>query len=171
MHKIYEYCPKCQKPMVTKKIEVCERQVCSSSNCVFIFWNSPVPVVGGLIETDKGMILAKNNAWVGNIYSIITGFINPNESPIDAIKRECKEELGLTASNTDLVGIYPFEPENQIILVYHVKAYGDILINEELHSVKIFSRQELKDLPFGQEKLDGWPFGCGWAITDWLASK
>ena len=145
--------------------------MCSLPKCEFVFWNSPVTVVAGIIETDKGIVLAKNNAWTEDIYSLITGFINPNESPIDAIKRECKEELGLTVSTTELVGIYPFEQRNQIILVYHVQAYGVILTNEELHSAKIFSRDELRNWPFGQDKLDGWPFGSGWAITDWLKSK
>ncbi len=67
-----------------------------------------------------------------------------------------------------LVGVYPFPEKNQIVIVYHVKATGDIRVNEELHSVKLFSKEELKDWPFGQEKLQGWPFGCGWAIRDWL---
>lgn len=171
MQEIYQYCPVCQSPMISKIVDHCDRLVCSSPKCEFIFWNSPVPVVAGIIETDKGIVLAKNNAWTGDIYSLITGFINPNESPIEAIKRECKEELNLTALDVGLVGIYPFEQRNQIILVYHVQAEGDIFINNELHSFKIFSRQELRNWPFDQDKLDGWPFGCGWAIKDWLNSK
>jgi NAD+ diphosphatase len=168
MQEIYQYCPVCQSAMISKIVDHCDRLVCSSPKCEFIFWNSPVPVVAGIIETDKGIVLAKNNAWTGDVYSLIAGFINPNESPIDAMKRECKEELNLTALAIDLVGIYPFEQRNQIILVYHVQAEGDIFINDELHSFKTFSRQELRSWPFGQDKLDGWPFGCGWAIKDLL---
>lgn len=82
--------------------------------------------------------------------TFITGFINPNESPISAVKREYMEELGLAASNANLVGIYPFEERNQVIMVYHVEANGDIALNDELHSFKLFSRQELQKWPFGQ---------------------
>ena len=48
------------------------------------------------------------------------------------------EELGLAASSANLVGIYPFEKRNQIIMVYHVEAHGDIALNDELRSFKLF---------------------------------
>ena len=94
--------------------------------------------IASLIETDQGVVLAKNSTWKDDVYSIITGFIDPNESPISAIKRECMEELGLAASSANLVGIYPFEKRNQIIMVYHVEAHGDIALNDELRSFKLF---------------------------------
>jgi ADP-ribose pyrophosphatase YjhB (NUDIX family) len=167
----YKYCPRCKHVVISKLIDGFNRLACTFSECDFVFWNSPTPVVAGIIETEQGVVLAKNSAWKDDVYSIITGFINLNESPISAIKRECMEELGLAASNANLVGIYPFGERNQIIMVYHVEARGDIALNDELHSFKLFSRQELQKWPFGQEKLDGWPFGCGWAIRDWLEQK
>lgn len=166
----YKFCPKCAESITVKVVQGQERHVCSSNICDFIHWNNPIPVVGGIIETEKGIVLAKNSLWSDDVYSIITGFIEFKESPVDAIIRECYEELGLMVSSVSLVGNYPFVSQNQIILVYHLVASGEIVMSKELDSVKLFSKKELEEWPFGQEKLNGWPFGCGWAIRDWLAT-
>ncbi len=82
------YCPVCKSHLTNKIIDGCNRRRCSSDSCGYIFWNNPIPVVGGIIETEDGIVLARNRGWKENIYSIITGFIEPQESPMDAISRE-----------------------------------------------------------------------------------
>lgn len=164
-----KYCLNCASPLILKELNQQKRLACSDNQCNFVLWNNPIPVVGGIIETEKGVILSHNKLWPEDVYSIITGFLETQESPQEAILRELKEELGLTGSSPELIGVYPFTERNQIILVYHIKAEGEIVLNDELDSIKIFTKEELKKWPFGQEKLDGWPFGCGWAIRDWLS--
>lgn len=78
----YKYCSMCKHLVISKLIDGSSRLACSSSECGFVFWNSPTPVVAGIIETEQGVVLAKNSAWEDYVYSVITGFINPNESPI-----------------------------------------------------------------------------------------
>ena len=169
MHEVSQkYCLNCATPLKIKTINQQEYLACSNHPCDFVLWNNPIPVVGGIIETEKGIVLSHNKLWADDIYSIITGFLEYQEPPEDAILREIKEELGLIGMSPKLIGVYPFKERNQIILVYHVKAEGEIVLNDELDSIKIVTKEELKAWPFGQEKLSGWPFGCGWAIRDWL---
>ncbi len=166
-----KYCLQCSFPLSMKQIENQKRLACSNNNCDFILWNNPVPVVGGIIETESGILLARNKFWPLGIYSIITGFLEFQECPEEAILRETNEELGLTGTNPILVGAYPYTEKNQIVLVYHVKANGKIVLNDEIAEIKVLTKDELGKWPFGQEKLPGWPFGCGWAIRDWLNSE
>ena len=151
-----------------KKIDGKERLGCSDNKCDFVFWDNPIPVIGGIVEIPEGVVLCHNKLWPLGIYSLISGFLESGESPETGIIREIAEELDLKASCPTLVGIYPFFERNQIILVYHVKAEGKIRLNDEIDSIRQYTLEELKDYPFGQEKLKGWPFGAGWAIRDWL---
>ncbi len=162
------FCLKCGTSLIHKTISERKHLTCSSDSCDFVLWNNPIPVVGGIVETSKGVILANNKSWPPNIFSIITGFIESHESPENAILREVKEELNLIGGSPRLIDVYPFNECNQIIIVYHLEATGDVMLNEELNAFKYFTRNELQGWPFGQEKLKGWPFGSGWAIRDWL---
>lgn len=166
-----KYCLICASLLVTKWQESKERLCCSDLSCKFVLWNNPIPVVGGIIETEEGVVLCHNRLWPTEVYSLITGFVDTNESPTDAILRELKEELGLVGFTPSLVGIYPYTEQNQIIIVYHIKAEGQIILSEEIDAVKLYTKEQLNDWPFGQENLPGWPFGCGWAIGDWLKGK
>lgn len=166
-----KFCINCGSILRKKRIDEREFLACSIDSCNFVLWNNPIPIVGGIVETDEGVILAHNKAWPENIFSIVTGFLASYESPKTAIVREVKEELNLISTSTTLIDVYPYEENNQIIIVYHVYATGNIILNEELDSYKIYAKEELKNWPFGQDKLKGWPFGCGWAIRDWLNNK
>lgn len=166
-----KYCPVCSRMLIERSIEDKQRLCCLDDQCGFVFWNNPIPVVAGIVEISEGIILCHNKLWPSGIYSIISGFLEPGESPEEGIVREVEEELGLQASDPSFVGVYPFLERNQIILVYHVKAEGNFKLNEEIDSIRQYTREELKGWPFGQEKLEGWPFGAGWAIRDWLQQQ
>ena len=163
-----KFCPYCGATLVLKEIEDRERECCPQSGCRFVHWNSPVPVVAGIIETEHGVVLAHNKAWPPGIYSMIAGYLEAGESPEDAIIRETWEELGLTAREPNLVGTYTYPNKNQLILAYHLFAEGEIVLNEELDDYKLMTKKTLAGWPFGQDALPGWPFGAGTAITDWL---
>ncbi len=138
-----KYCPNCKSNLEVKIIDGKKRLNCSGNSCNFIYWNNPIPVVGILVETDKGIVLAHNVLTPKNIFSIITGFLESDEHPEDAAIRETKEEFGLDATETDFLGMFPFSAANQILMAYHIKAKGNIELNEELDEVKIIQRSEL----------------------------
>ena len=89
---------------------------------------------------------------------VITGFLEKGETPENGVLREVTEELGLIGTSAELIGIYTFEQMNQVIIAYHVKAEGDIVLGEELLEIKMVEKSRLK----------GWSFGTGLAVTDWV---
>ena len=120
-----------------------------------------MPVVAGLVERDGLIVLARNHAWPEKMFGLVTGFMERDETPEEGVAREVKEELGLIARSASLIGIYPFQRKNELILAYHVVAEGEIALNEEL--------AEFRLIP--PEKLRPWDFGTGLAIRDWLARR
>ena len=80
----------------------------------------------------------------------------------DSFIREVNEELGLRAVQPPhFIGHYPFERMNQLIIAYHVKAEGEVVLNEEL--------AEWRYVPFDRAKY--WPAATGLALRDWLRSQ
>lgn len=155
------FCPQCASPLVRGEAHGRERLICSNA-CGYIFFDNPLPVVGGIVEYDNDtVILIQNNGWPADWFGIVTGFLEKGEEPADAILREISEEIGLTdARIVEFLGVYPFYRRNEIIFTYHVRASGEIIMDEtELQAVKIVPIADIKP----------WPFGTGPAVRDWQA--
>jgi len=138
-----KYCAKCGNTLNRKIIDQKERLCCDDQSCGYIYWNNPIPVVAALVETEKGIVLAHNKLAPEGLFSFITGYLEADESPEYASARETKEELGLDAVESSLIGIFPFQKFNQIIIAYHIIATGQIQLNEELDECIIVQRTDL----------------------------
>ena len=106
-------------------------------------------------------MLARNRSWPEHMYGLVTGFLERGESPQQGVAREVKEELDLNALATNLVGVYPFERKNELIIAYHVEAAGVIRLNEELVDYRAIAPARLRP----------WKFGTGLALADWLRAR
>ncbi len=155
------YCPQCATELQERLVDDSIKPACPDHGCGFVFWNNPTPVVAMIVERPDGVVLAHNAQWEHRFFSIITGFLEAGEDPRDCAIRETAEELGLTAQSAQLIGVYSFARQNQVIIAYHIEADGDITLNEELDEYKIVPVSELR----------GWDMGTGLAINDWLATR
>ena len=153
-----KFCPQCGNGLVIAEVEGKSRKKCSFESCNYVFWNNPTPVVGAITELNGDIVLVRNKKWPEKIFGLVTGFLEKGESPEDGVLREVREELGLEAKIVDFVGYYDFFQMNQLLLVFHVRAEGKIVMGEELAEIK----------PVRPEKLRPWRFGTGYAVADWL---
>ncbi|RVU46395.1 NUDIX hydrolase [Rubrivivax rivuli] len=132
--------------------------------CGWTHWNNPTPVLAAIVEcTDREgrVLLARNAAWSGRMFALITGFMEAGETPEAGIAREVLEETALRVTQTRLVGVYDFQRMNQIIIAYHVQAEGEISLSPELAEYKLFAPQDLRC----------WRAGTGYALADWLRGR
>jgi NADH pyrophosphatase NudC (nudix superfamily) len=161
-----KFCPDCATPLAS--IELAEdggpksRLRCPA--CGWTHWNNPTPVLAAIIEMadrDGQVLLARNAAWPGRMFALITGFMEAGETPQEGIAREIKEETNLDAGALNLVGVYDFQRMNQVIIAYHVVARGEIVLSPELAEYKLMEPAQIKC----------WPAGTGRAVADWLVSR
>ena len=157
----YRYCPQCGGELVLREAGGLERPTCLAEGCGLVLWDNPVPVVAALVELEGRIVLARNVAWPENAFGLVTGFLERDETPAQAVAREVAEELGLTATAVSLIGLYPFTQKNQLLIAYHVVAQGRIVLNEELAEVRLIEPGRLK----------AWDFGTGFAVADWLLAR
>jgi len=139
-----------------------ERLRCAA--CGWTHWNNPTPVLAAIVECsdrEGRVLLARNAAWTHRTFALITGFMEAGESPEDGIRREVKEETALDVSALALVGVYEFLRMNQVIIVYHALASGEVTLSPELAEYKLFAPQDIRC----------WPAGTGYGLADWLRGR
>ena len=143
-----KYCSRCGSKLTTKYIDGSNRYVCSSEECSYVYWNNPIPVVAALVSCNDRYVIARNSAWPKGIFSVVTGYLEMNEGPEEAVIREVSEELGIKGSIKRHIGNYLFKEKNQVILCYEVVASGKIKTNHELAEIKELSPAELSEYDF-----------------------
>jgi NADH pyrophosphatase NudC (nudix superfamily) len=132
--------------------------------CAWTHWNNPTPVLAAIIEcTDRDgqVLLARNAAWPGRMFALITGFMEAGETPEEGIAREIREETSLQVEQLSLVTVSDFQRMNQLIVTYHAKAHGEIRLSPELAEYKLFALPDLRC----------WRAGTGLALAQWLRSR
>jgi NADH pyrophosphatase NudC (nudix superfamily) len=162
----YKFCPQCASGLAP--LEAAEdggpktRLRCPA--CGFTHWNNPTPVLAAIIECsdrDGRVLLARNAAWPGRMFALITGFMEAGETPEDGIRREVAEETALEVHALELVGVYDFQRMNQVIIAYHAQARGEVRLSPELAEYKLFALDDIRC----------WRAGTGMALAKWLRSR
>lgn len=161
MNAHYQFCPRCAHPLGDRHEGGFQRRACGNAGCGFVYWNNPTPVVAAVVEHEGQVLLARNVAWPAEVYALITGFLEFNEIPEEAVQREVQEELGLRPLGAHFIGHYTFERMNQLIIAYHVPAEGTVRLNEEL--------ADWKHVPLAEASY--WPAATGLALRDWLRTR
>ena len=159
----YRYCPSCATPlaMIVQQEDSGPRERLRCPACDYTHWNNPVPVLAAIIEYRGQVLLARNAAWPGKMFALITGFMEAGETPRDGITREIKEETSLDVTALDLVGVYDFQRMNQVIIAFHTVCTGEVKLSPELIDYRLYDLPELKC----------WPAGTGYALADWLRTR
>jgi NADH pyrophosphatase NudC (nudix superfamily) len=162
----FRFCPACATPLqwLVRDEDGGPKQRLRCPECDWTHWNNPTPVLAAVIEmADQGgqILLARNAAWTGRLFALITGFMEAGETPRDGIAREVLEETSVQVDAVDLIGVYDFQRMNQVIIAYHVLACGPISLSPELAEYRLFA----------PEAVRCWPAGTGYALADWLRSR
>ncbi len=132
--------------------------------CGWTHWNNPTPVLAAVIECadrEGRLLLARNAAWPGRMFALITGFMEAGETPEEGIAREVAEETSLEVLELKLIGVYDFQRMNQLIVAYHALARGEVRLSPELAEYRLFEPQAVRC----------WRAGTGYALADWLRSR
>jgi len=120
---------------------------------------SPATLI--LIHDGPRLLLAQKPGW-GTRYSILAGFVEPNESLEDCVRRETREEAGLEITDLAYAGSQPWPYPHQLMVGFTARyAGGEIVIDEaELERAAWFDVGSLPDLPppvsLSRQMIDAW---------------
>ena len=159
----FRFCPQCATSLewISQAEDGGDKLRLRCMACDWTHWNNPTPVLAAIIEYRGQVLLARNAAWSGRMFALITGFMEAGETPEDGIAREIKEETNLDVLSLDLVGVADFQRMNQVIITYHAVAEGEISLSPELVEYKLLDPQDVMC----------WPAGTGRALAQWLRAR
>ncbi len=108
-----KYCPQCAGPLKERRPpdEQLPQLVCT--RCGHVLWQNPKPTASGLITRQQNrqgpvevLLVRRARPPREGCWDCPGGFVDPDEHPEDALRREIREELGVQATIGPLVGIY-----------------------------------------------------------------
>ena len=146
--------------------------------CGFIFYDNPVLASCAVVIRGRRVLLARRaNPPCAGLWDLPGGFLEAGETPEDALRRELREELGVTVRRARLAG---FEPDRYgpggfptLTAVYRVDlAPGPMRCADDVSEVRWFPVTEIPfravafasmrralraSLPPNNRKSSSWP--------------
>lgn len=150
--KPFRFCPACGSDLAEPDPEGgahCER-------CGRAWYRNMAPTVGAAIVRDgKALATIRARDPEKGRHDVPGGFLGPDEHPLDGLKREVREELGIEieASIGDIVQIVPhrYGPEGDVVMSIGMKARwvsGEIVCADDVAEVRWLGRDELDQVDF-----------------------
>jgi NAD+ diphosphatase len=98
----WKYCPRCRSGLQgdEKRVE-CPR-------CGFVAYANPVPTATAVCVDDEGRVLLGRRALEPDkgLWDLPGGFVDEDEHPLDALRRELREETGLEVEPLEFLGVW-----------------------------------------------------------------
>jgi len=157
------FCVNCGRPLELREIEGRQVEACPFDD--FVLWRDPKVVTIVVVESGDGVWLGRRGIDPGyGLWCLPGGFVNDDEHPADAARRECLEEIGAPIEISELLGVYHIqkaEAASMIGIAYraHLKDAEQPQPGDEMLEVALFPRDALPDLAFSSHRD---------VVRDWL---
>ena len=141
-HRRHRFCANCGAPTSVSGGGLVRR----CANCGASHFPRTDPVVIMLVESDGRALLGSRAGWPDSRYSILAGFVEPGETPEEAVIREVREESGITAHTPRYVSSQPWPFPSSLMLGFEARSDGGepSAGDGELSDVRWFTRDELR---------------------------
>lgn len=141
-HAAHGHCSRCGAP--TKVAEGGHMRRCPEDGSEHYPRTDPVVIVLVVDDADR-CLLGRHPAWPEGRYSTLAGFVEPGETPEQAVAREVREETGVTVSSCWYAGSQPWPFPSNLMLGFYGRAVGEDPKpdGEEISDARWFSRADL----------------------------
>lgn len=135
-----------------KVFEGRELEACPNDD--FVLWRDPKVAAAIVVEAEGGIVLGRRAIEPGyGLWCLPGGFVNDDESPAEAVARECREEIGAVVEVDSVLDVYhgaKTTAPSIVVLAYrgHLAAGEKIAPGEEMLEVGVFRLDALPLIAF-----------------------
>ncbi len=121
----------------------------SCANCGLTTYPRTDPVVTMVLEAGDRCLLTRRRGAPDGMWSALAGFVEPGETPEEAVVRETREEVGVEVVAADYLGAQPWPFPGALMLGFRALAdpsetRAEVCEPDELQAVQWFERGELR---------------------------
>ena len=140
-HARHCFCPNCGA--LTQAVQAGWRRDCAV--CTAEHFPRTDPVVIMLATAGEHCLLGRSPRFASTMWSCLAGFIEPGEAIEDAVRRETREEAGITCGRVTYFHSQPWPFPTTLMIGCHAEALTrEIVVDrEELEDARWFSRDEV----------------------------
>jgi len=122
-------------------------RVCISCGSVFYPTLSPAIIV--LVKKDNQILLARHKHRNTDVFTCLAGYVEAGESIEECVKREVKEEAGITIKNIQYKGSQSWPFPDQLMLAFTAEWDNGELSPQysEINELKWFNKNNLPSIP------------------------
>lgn len=102
------------------------------------------PAVIVAVSDGERLLLGRQPGWVPGRWSVLAGFVEPGETPEQAVVREVHEETGVRVRDCRYLAAQPWPFPGSLMLGYIARGEPDLpRIDGELEAARWFTREEV----------------------------
>jgi NAD+ diphosphatase len=143
-HLRHHFCPNCGAP--TQTVQAGWKRDCAACKTEHFPRTDPVAIM--LAIDGERCLLGRSPRFGPTMWSCLAGFIEPGEAIEDAVRRETREEAGITCGRVVYFHSQPWPFPSTLMIGCHAEALTrDIVIDrEELEDARWFTRTEVASM-------------------------
>jgi len=143
-HARHRFCAQCGAP--TELVSAGWKRRCPA--CRASHFPRTDPVVIMLAIRGERALLGRNRRRPGARFSCLAGFVEPGETPEEAVRREVREESGVRCGRVRYLASQPWPFPSSLMMGFLAEALTeDITVDpEELAEARWFSRDEIREM-------------------------
>jgi NAD+ diphosphatase len=141
-HETHGFCARCSA--ATVMADAGYRRHCERCQADHFPRTDPV-VIMAVVNGNKAL-LGRQKTWPLGMYSVLAGFMEPGETIEQAVRREVKEEVGLTLGKIEYVASQPWPfPSSLMIGLIAETPDEELVVDEtEIEAARWFQADELR---------------------------
>jgi NAD+ diphosphatase len=141
-HARHRFCPNCGAPTQL----VCGGWKRDCAQCKTEHFPRTDPVAIMLAVDGERCLLGRSPRFVPTMWSCLAGFIEPGEAIEDAVRRETREEAGITCGRVVYFHSQPWPFPSSLMIGCHAEALTREIVvdHEELEDARWFSKEEIE---------------------------
>jgi NAD+ diphosphatase len=117
--------------------------------CGLVVYPRTDPVVTMVVEAGDRCLLTRRHGAPDGMWSALAGFVEPGETPEEAVVRETREEVGIDVVAAGYLGAQPWPFPGALMLGFRALAdpgetRAEVCEPDELQAVRWFERAELR---------------------------